>query len=155
MKFSKIKLGRQGNFIMGLILIFFAFFGYISNAFPRAFSGEHTIGMELIFLYQILFNPRTFWSFIILFAIMFIVAYRESFFEYAIRNSIWYIPAIIFISWFWYWFINGFDAAVFYIYFITIEGYLTLLSLLSINLLAAFLASLVNEKRKELLKTEL
>ena len=104
----------------------------------------------LIFVYQILFHPHSFLSLIILFAIVFFIALRESFFEYAIRNSIWYIPAIMIMSWFWYWFLYGFDATVFYIYFIQIEGYLTILTLLCINLLAAFLASIINEKRKEL-----
>jgi hypothetical protein len=150
MKFSRIKLGRQGNFILGLLLIYFLFFGYICNLFPRDLAGVLTIGDQLLFLYQILFNPRTILSFFILFGIMFFIALRESFFEYAIRNSIWYIPAIMIISWFWYWFIYGFDATVFYIYFIQIEGYLTILTLLGINLLAAILASIINEKRKEI-----
>ncbi|HEC38133.1 MAG TPA: hypothetical protein ENI29_07845 [bacterium] len=144
-------MGRQGNFILGLLLIFFVFFGYISNQFPRDDSTNLLpIGQELIFLYQILFDPGSFLSLIILFGIMFIVALRESFFEFAIRNSIWYIPAILMMSWFWYWFLFGFDATVFYIYFIRIEGYLTILALLSINLLAAISASILNEKRKEL-----
>lgn len=154
MKFSKIQIGRQGNFIMGILLIFFVFFGYIANEYPRNLAGDITIGQELLFLYQIIFNPGTFWAFIILFGIMFLVAFRELFYEYAIRNSIWYIPVIMIISWFWYWFLFGFDPSVFYIYFIKVEGYLTILSLLCINLLAAISASIVNEKRKEMLKTE-
>ena len=104
MKFSKIQLSRQGNFILGIILLYFVFFGYISNTFPRTLDPSiqktvpSTVGLKLIFLYQIFFNPTTFWSFIILFAIMFLVALRESFYEYAIRNSIWYIPPIILMS---------------------------------------------------------
>ena len=149
MKFSRIKVGRQGNFILGLFLIYFLFFGYIANTFERA------IGEELLFLYQILFDVQTFWATIILFGIMFFVALRESFYEYAIRNSIWYIPGIIIMSWFWYWIVFlEFDATVFFIYFIRIEGYLTILSLLCINLLAAILASIVNERRKLLRKIE-
>ena len=144
MKFSKIELGRQGNFILGLFLIYFVFFGYICNAYRK------NIGQELIFLNQAFFNPSTFLSLIILFLIIFFVSLREKFFEYAIRNSIWYIPAIMIMSWFWYWFIFGFDATVFYIYFIRIEGYLTLISLLCVNLLASILASIINEKRKQL-----
>ncbi len=143
MKFSKIEFGRQGNFILGLFLIYFIFFGYICNAYKK------TIGQELIFLNQAFFNPSTFLSVIILFLIIFFVSIREKFFEYAIRNSIWYIPAIMIMSWFWYWFIFGFDATVFYIYFIRIEGYLTIITLLCINLLSAFLASIINEKRKQ------
>ena len=53
------------------------------------------------------------------------------------------------MSWFWYWILFGFDAIVFVIYFIRIEGYLTILSILCINLLAAISASIINEKRRE------
>jgi len=161
MKFSKIQLGRQGNFILGIILLYFVFFGYITNAYPRFYNQaikktvQSMVGQKLIFLYQILFNPSTFLSFIILFAIMFFVAFRESFYEYAIRNSIWYVPAIIIISWIWYWILYGFDASVFYIYFIRVEGYITILTLLCTNLFAAILASVTNEKRKLLIRQEL
>ncbi len=161
MKFSKILLGRQGNFIFGILLIYFVFFGYIANAYPRYYDSTirktvpSQVGQKLIFLYQILFNPSTFLSFIILFAIMFFVSFRESFFEYAIKNSIWYIPVIIIISWIWYWIVYGFDASVFYIYFIRVEGYITILTLLCTNLLAAILASATNEKRKVMVGREL
>lgn len=154
MKFSKIQLGRQGNFILGILLLYFVLFGYICNEYPRYLEYSiwetlpSTVGQSLIFLYQIFFNPSTFLSFIILFAIMFVVALRESFYEYAIRNSIWYIPVIIIISWIWYWILYGFDASVFYIYFIRVEGYLTIATLLCTNLLAAILASATNEMRK-------
>ncbi|MFX0029934.1 MAG: hypothetical protein ACFE8B_12035 [Candidatus Hermodarchaeota archaeon] len=150
MKFSKIKLNRQGNFILGILLIFFFFFGYIANEYPKTRGGVYTFKEELIFLHQFLFNPTSYFSFIILFTIVFIIAIRENFFEYAIRNSIWLIPVILLISWIWYWILFGFDASVFYIYFIRIEGYLTILSLLCINLLAAISASIINEKRREI-----
>ncbi|MFX1477413.1 MAG: hypothetical protein ACFFCI_04710 [Promethearchaeota archaeon] len=142
MKIANIDIGRQGNFILAIVLLYFLFFGYVCNA-----TGKN-IGIKLIFLYQVLFNPTTFFSFIILFAIVFIMALRENFFEYAIRNSIWLIPAIIFMSWFWYWFIYGFNYTVIYIYFIRIEGVLTIVSLVCTNLLAAILASIIKERRK-------
>ncbi|MFX1488611.1 MAG: hypothetical protein ACFFBI_05650 [Promethearchaeota archaeon] len=142
MKIGKIDIGRQGNFILAILLLYFLFFGYVCNA-----KGKN-IGMQLIFLYQVLFNPTTFLSFIILFAIVFIMASRENFFEYAIRNSIWLIPAIVIMSWIWYWFIYGFDIRVIYIYFYTVEGLLTIVSLLCTNLLAAILASIIKERRK-------
>ncbi len=161
MKFSKIHLGRQGNFILGLLLLYFVLFGYIANAYPRYIdvdlnkTVQSAIGLKLIFLYQIFFNIRTFWSFIILFAIIFFVALREPFYEYAIRNSIWYIPAILIMSWIWYWILYGFDPTVFYIYFIRVEGYITILTLLGTNLSAAILASVINEKRKLMREIEI
>ena len=157
MKVTKIEIGRQGNFILALILIYFIFFGYIANVFQKidiigVVGAQMPITTEILFLYQVLFHPRSFFSFIILFGIVFIMASRENFFEYAIRNSIWLIPGIIIISWFWYWFLFGFDITVIYIYFITLEGYLTIFTLLCTNLLAAILASIIKEKRKELKK---
>ena len=137
--------------ILAIVLLYFLFFGYISNA-----TGKN-VGMQLIFLYQVLFNPTTFLSFIILFAIVFIMASREKFFEYAIRNSIWLIPIIMIESWFWYFFIFydlrtdiwiqfGYLFAAIGQFFINIEGYITIISLLATNLFAAILASIAKEK---------
>lgn len=144
MKFKKIEINRQGNFIMSLLLIYFVFFGYICNTYKK------NIGENLIFLHKILFNVSSFWSFIILFGIVFIMAYREVFFEYAIRNSIWLLPAILIMSWFWYWVIfESFDPTFIIIYFITVDGILTFLGLLFTNLLAAILGSTLKEYRKK------
>jgi len=82
------------------------------------------------------------------------MAYREHFFEYAIRNSIWMTILIIFQSWIWYWFTNGFDLVqigIFFNIFISIEGYLTILIILSINVVSAFTASYLKVKYKQYL----
>jgi hypothetical protein len=79
------------------------------------------------------------------------MAYREYFFEYAIRNSIWMTILIIFQSWIWYWFTNGFDLVQIGIFFISIEGYLTILIILCINVVSAFTASYVKVKYKQYL----
>ena len=147
MKFKKIELSRQGNFIMSLLLIYFVFFGYICNTYKR------NIGENLIFLHKVMFNVSSYWSFIILFGIVFFMAYREAFFEYAIRNSIWLVPAIMIMSWFWYWVvIKSFEITIVFIYFITVDGILTFLGLLCTNLLAAILGSTLKEHRKKLLE---
>ena len=106
MKF-KIEFSRQGNFILALLLLHFVFFGYLSNVY------EKTIGEGVLFLYQVIFNPISILSGIILFGIVFLMVLRENFYEYGIRNSIWLIPFIIVMSWIWYWFINGFDITSF------------------------------------------
>jgi hypothetical protein len=79
------------------------------------------------------------------------MAYREYFFEYAIRNSIWMTILIIFQSWIWYWFTNGFDLVQIGIFFISIEGYLTILIILCINVVSAFTASYLKVKYKQYL----
>jgi len=139
MKF-KIELSRQGNFIFAVLLIHFAFFGYICSYF------EERIGVQLLYLYQVLFFRKTFLSFIILFAIVFFMTYREHFFEYGIRNSIWLTPIIIIESWIWYWFVKGFDLGIIGQFFTNYQGYLTIFSILGTNIFSAILASIIKQK---------
>ncbi|MHA1725945.1 MAG: hypothetical protein ACTSXH_14115 [Promethearchaeota archaeon] len=81
------------------------------------------------------------------------MAFRETFYEYGIRNSIWLILFIIIESWIWYWIIfKNFDLFVIIFYFSNLESYITILSLLGINLLASILGSAVKYKYKEHIK---
>ena len=137
---KKIEIGRQTKFILSCLLIHFLFFGYICNVY------EKSIGENILFLHRALFNPSSFLSALILFAIVFIMVYRERFFEYGIRNSIWLILFIIIESWIWYWFINGFDILIIFIYFTKLETLITILSLLGINLLSAFIGASLKQK---------
>lgn len=150
MKITKIEFARQGNFILSLMLIHFIFFGYLSNRYRKS------IGNQILYLYQVLFNPYSFVSLIILFIIVFTMVFREKFFEYGIRNSIWLTPFIIGQSWFWYIFVN-YKLDIFNQigrFFTSYEGYLTIFSILSVNLLAAILAvytrSIYNEYFKKI-----
>ena len=141
MKFKKIEFARQTNFILALLLIHFAFFGYLSNVY------EKDIGESVLFLYQVLFTYESYFASIILFAIVFFMVFRERFFEYGIRNSIWLIPFIIVQSWIWYWFIiESFDISLIWGYFTRIESYITIFILLGINILAAILSAIAREK---------
>lgn len=143
MKFKKIDIGRQGNFILGLLLIHFLFFGYLANVY---ISG---IGDGILFLYKVMFNPYSFVSAIILFLIIFLMTFRENFYEYGMRNSVWTIPFIIVESWIWYWFITGeFDITIIGGYFIRFESYLTILSLFALVLSATFLGAIAKEQHK-------
>ena len=139
MKF-KIELARQGNFIFAILMIHFLFFGYICYYY------EEGVGIRILYLYQVLFFRKTFLSFIILFVIVFFMAYREHFFEYGIRNSIWLTLVIIIESWIWYWFINGFDFVKIGEFFTNYQGYLTIFSILGINIFSAILASIIKQK---------
>lgn len=153
MKSKKIEIGRQTNFILALLLIHFVFFGYLANIYHPPSYTYKGIGESILFLYQVLFSPHSFISAIILGIIVFIMVFREPFYEYGIRNSIWLIPFIIIESWIWYWFIKeSFDITVIGVYFIRIETYITIVSLLSINLFAASLAAIAKEKYKSYTK---
>ncbi len=86
-------------------------------------------------------------SVIILAAIVFLMVFRERFFEYGIRNSIWLVPFIIVQSWIWYWFIIGnFDISLIWGYFLRVESYITILTLLGMNILVAILAAIARQK---------
>lgn len=146
MKFKKIDIGRQANFILGLLLIHFVFFGFLSNIYLH--YDVVNIGDGILFLYKVMFSPYSYLSAIILFLIIFLMTFRENFYEYGMRNSIWTIPFIIFESWVWYWFINGFNIAVIGVYFTRIEGYLTILSLIALILSATFLGAIAKESYK-------
>ncbi|MBY8988231.1 MAG: hypothetical protein KGD61_07235, partial [Candidatus Lokiarchaeota archaeon] len=126
------------------------FFGFICNVY------EYDIGVSILYLNQVLFMTSSnfpvslsFLSSIILFLIIFFMSYREAFFEYAIRNSIWMTLLIIFQSWIWYWFTSGFDLVQIGIFFISLEGYLTILIILGINVVSAFTASYIKIKLKQ------
>ena len=143
----KIELSRQGNFILAVLLIHFVFFGYICNLYEKA------VGERLLFLYQVLFDPHSILSPIILFAIVFFMASREKFFEYGIRNSIWLTPIIIVESWIWTWFLNqGFDITLIGKFLIGYEGYFTILSILCLNLLSAILAAIIRGQYEKYIK---
>ena len=86
-------------------------------------------------------------SVIILAGIVFIMAFRERFFEYGIRNSIWLVPFIVVQSWIWYWFIiENFDISVIWGYFLRIESYITILTLIGMNVIVAILAAIARQK---------
>ena len=146
MKFKKIDIGRQANFILGLFLIHFVFFGFLSNVY--LINDVVNIGDGLLFIYKVMFSPYSYLSAIILFLIIFLMTFRENFYEYGMRNSIWTIPFIIVESWIWYWFINGFNISLIGIYFIRIESYLTILTLVALVLSATFLGAITKEKYK-------
>ena len=144
MKFKKIDIGRQSNFILAILLLHFIFFGYLSNVYKK------TIGDGILFLYKVMFNPASYISVIILVVIVFIMVFRETFYEYGIKNSVWLIPFIIIESWIWHLFINGSFNILGTIgyYFTSIEGYITILSLLGINLSTALIAVIIKERYK-------
>ena len=145
MKNVKIELARQGTFILVIIFIHFIFFGYIANVYEKEFP----IGIDLIFLNTILFSPVSYLSTVILIVIVFFLAFRENFFEYGLRNSIMLVPVIIGMSWIWSWIINGFNLLIIPLFFISLDGYLTIISILGINLATAILASILKQKYKE------
>jgi len=145
----KIEVSRQANFILAILLIHFVFFGYLSNIFQK------DIGEKILYLYQIFIDPRSSLSIIILFVIVFVMVLREKFFEYGIRNSIWLTPIIIGQSFMWSWIMYGFDVTIIGEFFTRYEGYVTILSILGLNLFTAILAAILKQYRKKWKKMDL
>ena len=139
----EIDLGRQGTFIVAILMVHFLFYGYIANVYRKS------IGEDILFTYKVLFNPESWFSTFILIAIIFFVVLRENFFEYGIRNSIMLTPFIVGMSWIWYWFIVEFDITIIPLYFIKVEAYLTIITLLGINIASAILASIIKQLYKD------
>jgi len=143
----QIDIARQGNFIVALLMVYFIFYGFVANVYGKS------IGEDILFTYKILFNPRSWFSIFILMVIVIFLIIRETFFEYGIRNSIMLTPFIVGMAWIWYWFIVDFDITVIPLYFIRFEAYLSIISILGINLITAIIAAILKQIYKEFIKT--
>ncbi|MFW9874210.1 MAG: hypothetical protein ACFFG0_13985, partial [Candidatus Thorarchaeota archaeon] len=119
---------------------------YICNVYGKE------IGEKLLFLYKVLIDPSAIFAIAILIIIVFFMVFRENFYEYGIRNSIWLTPIIIGQSWIWNWIIYDFDITIIGEFFTRYEGYVTISSILGINFFTAVLAAILKEYFKEKLK---
>ena len=129
--------------IIYLIIIILPFIGKFVLNWSTKNSLESFIITQVLFFFYFL-GPK---PLVIYFTIMFILVFRERFFEYGIRNSIWILPFTIGMSWMWYFLMNPGTNLLVVIgtYFIRIEGYITIFTLLGINLLTAIFASTAKE----------
>jgi len=142
-----IRLSRQTTLIIAILAIHFILFGYICNviSMPKP-SSSTAAGTEVLYLDQILFNLATLPSLFILIGIIFFVAIREQFFEYALRNAFWLVPFIIIESWIWYWINGGFDLTAIGAFFLSGDGYLTIAGLILVNMGTAIFGASVRIK---------
>jgi hypothetical protein len=168
--------GRQGKFFLAILIIFFAFFGVIAEAFKRE------IHEELIWLY-LTFPKVDEWLFsgilqipnsenwvyfgiipiLILFFTCFILTYKEDIYLYGFKHAIWFVPFIISCSFFWYSYINywrpsadaSWDAiSPFILLFGSWQGWVNILILVTINLAGAFTGWQVKELVRIYIKKE-
>jgi len=130
--------------ILYLIILILPFIGKFILNWSTKNSFLAFIITQITFIFYF-FGPK---PLLIYFTIIFIMVFRERFFEYGIRNSIWIIPFIVGISWMFYFFMTP-PSNLFVIigmYFIRFESYITIFTLLVINLTTAILASVAKEK---------
>ena len=134
----KLVLKNQGVFITGFLTIFFLYFGAISNIImfnERGFQipkSEWTEGFLLIWSYQTYLRAY-FIPPLILFLVCFILTYREDNPHYGIKNSIWFVPLIVLVSFLWYWLIFGVSIDPFLLQFASWQGYINLIILFAIS----------------------
>ncbi|MHA1728241.1 MAG: hypothetical protein ACTSWY_05865 [Promethearchaeota archaeon] len=167
--------GRQGKILIAFLLIFFVFFGMISEAF------KHECQKELIWLWLAFPEvDRWFfttlglpgsenWNYIgiipigFLFLTCFFVTYVEDVYLYGFKFALWSVPFIIGCSFFWYSYINFWvpreqvawgAPSPFILLLGTWEGWLTILILYVINILGAFTGWQVKEFVKIYIKKE-
>lgn len=134
----KLELKNQGGFITGFLTIFFIYFGSISNIImfnERGFQipkSEWTEGFLLIWSYQTYLRTY-FIPPLVLFLVCFTLTYREDNPHYGIKNSIWFIPLIVLVSFIWYWIIFGVSNDPFLFQFASWQGYINLMILFAIS----------------------
>lgn len=127
----KFDFGKQGGYILAILIIYFVFFGLICSFYGR------DINEELIWLYTTIFEVNFGTPALLLFFISLILTYKEDVYHYGIKNSIWLNFFIILFSFFWYWTLKGFSLAPFILLFGSYQGYLTILILIAISLAGA------------------
>ncbi|MHA1883526.1 MAG: hypothetical protein ACXAAI_08270 [Promethearchaeota archaeon] len=163
--------GRQGKTILAFLLVFFVFFGVISEAYKR------NIQEELIWIFmtfpkvdEFLFGELLSLPFyigiipiLILFFVCFIITYKEDIYLYGIKHSLWLVPFILGTSVFWYYYIHYWRPAddatwvpinPFLLLFGTWQGWLNILILFAINLLGALAGWQVKELVRIYIKKE-
>ena len=168
--------GRQGKTLLAFLMVFFVFFGVISEAFMRNIHEELIwIYMtfprvdEWLFIEMLGFSALQDWNFIgiipilILFFTCFIITYKEDIYLYGIKISIWLVPFILGCSVFWYYYIHYWrisdDAtwvpiSPFLLLFGSWQGWLNILILFSINLFGALAGWQVKELVRIYIKKE-
>ncbi|MHA1893657.1 MAG: hypothetical protein ACTSX4_04060 [Candidatus Helarchaeota archaeon] len=175
----KMKLSLSQNIIVGVLLLYFIFFGWITNCgtpeiqnnpqdyppdnilfvYATFFNFEdkfHAWGLHIPELLEFIYEIPVAASLIILILIGIYQSYRENFVVYGIKNNLWTVPFIILISWIWTS-INAHELIFTTIgrYFSSYHGYLNLIVLIFVYCLAGFIGSwlkTVKQRRDALLK---
>lgn len=165
-RFTKLKNRLQDaqNIIIGTLLIYIFFFGWIANCGTPDIQNNPQMYVpdKILFVYTNFFNfnpdynfyplalnlPKSFefllrqipvgiTSLLILLVIGIIQSYRENFVVYSIKNNIWTVPSIILISWMW----TSINANELFFttigrYFSNIDGYINILVILVVYIIA-------------------
>ena len=170
-KKKKIQWSKGEHFIVGFVMIYFLFFGFICNTSFIGDAGyQKEPGNKLLFLYTAFTNTDTIifdnlflpgwldfiflipvWaSIFVFFGIGIIQSYQEDFLVYAIKNNLLMVPVVIVMSWIWY--AINYHVLIFYViwwYFTSLHGYLNIIVLTFIYGLAGFIGGYLKIRKYE------
>ena len=137
----KIDWGRQGGVIFVYLLVFIGYYGIIANTIMQGILGWRSyLDLTMNERASIIWSYKTylqtfFLPLILLFIVCFYLTYKEDIFHYGIRASLWLVPLIMIEGLIFYgiMFPDSIADAINY-QFMHVEGYLTILILIGINL---------------------
>lgn len=157
----KLIMKNQGGWLIGFLVIFFLYFGVMANILMYEQTVFETVFGKVILQSQIHKSEWTeghllIWSYLtylrtfflpplILFITCLILTYRQSNPHYGIKSSMWYVPIIICLSFLWHWYLFGLSITPFVLQFGTVQGYINIIILYSLN----FSGALVGMKLKQ------
>jgi hypothetical protein len=114
-----INWADTGPFIIAIILIFYGYFGIISNLIMYNEVGHQLVytstepfiinyPLSEVILFSFFAYPQTYYlPIVLLFVICFILSYLQEIPEAGIKTAIWFVPFIIITSFRWYSIINS------------------------------------------------
>lgn len=151
--FIQLTFKNQGGFVVGLIAIFYGYFGIICNSVMydpstgfQIHKNEWIGGNLIIWSYQT-YVQTFFIPAFILFFVCFYLTFKEDIPYYGIKSSIWLVPITILISFLWFWIadVNGIWFQPFILLLGHPNGYLTIFIIFAINLSGSLIGMRVKQ----------
>ena len=134
----KIDWGRQGGFILGLVVIILGYYGIIINTVMFDEYGNWISYLDMdrtVFIWTYETYLTTFFlPAILLFIVCLLLTYKEDIPHYGIKASLWLVPIIITEGFLFYFIMFGFSLEPYVLQFANIKGYLNVLILYGLTL---------------------
>lgn len=107
----QIKFENQFYLLLSLIILFYGYFGIISNRIMVDELGHQLVYTQIdsrVIIWNFLLYPRVFYlPLILLICVSFIYSFLQNIPEIGIKGAIWFVPFIIACSFHWYSKINS------------------------------------------------
>ncbi|MFX1376577.1 MAG: hypothetical protein ACFFA0_12275 [Promethearchaeota archaeon] len=137
----KIDWGRQGGVLLGYITVLLGYYGIIANVMMVDEFGDWIPFVDMdktILFWSYTTYMKTFFTpALLLFAVCFLLTYKEDIPQYGIKATIWLIPCIIAEGHILYSIMFGFDNEAISLRLGSLEGYLDIIIIFSVAILGA------------------